>query len=126
MKKYAEAEFLIFQNKDDAALKALDSVMILSPFGTLVDDALYQKALILIKQKNYLEAERLLKKVVDNHGDELLADDATFKLAELYEYYLKDVATAMEYYQKILKDFNDSLYVVQARNRYRALRGDNL
>lgn len=126
LKKYAEAEFLIFQNKDDAALKALDSVMILSPFGTLVDDALYQKALILIKQKNYLEAERLLKKVVDNHGDELLADDATFKLAELYEYYLKDVATAMEYYQKILKDFNDSLYVVQARNRYRALRGDNL
>lgn len=126
LKKYAEAEFFIFQNKDDAALKALDSVMILSPFGTLVDDALYQKALILIKQKNYLEAERLLKKVIENHGDELLADDATFKLAELYEYYLKDVATAMEYYQKILKDFNDSLYVVQARNRYRALRGDNL
>lgn len=126
LKMYAKAEFLIFQNKDDEALKALDSVMILSPFGTLVDDALYQKALILIKQKNYLEAEKLLKRVVEDFGDQLLADDALFQLAELYEYYLKDVNQAMEYYQKILKDHSDSLYVVQARARYRALRGDNL
>lgn len=126
LKMYAKAEFLIFQNKDDEALKALDSVMILSPFGSLVDDALYQKALILIKQKNYLEAEKLLKRVVEDFGDQLLADDALFQLAELYEYYLKDVNQAMEYYQKILKDYSDSLYVVQARARYRALRGDNL
>ncbi len=126
LKMYAKAEFLIFQNKDDEALRALDSVVILSPFGSLVDDALYQKALILIKQKNYLEAERLLKEVIEKYGDQLLADDATFQLAELYEYYLKDISQAMEYYQKILKDYSDSLYVVQARNRYRALRGDNL
>ena len=126
LKMYAKAEFLIFQNKDDEALKVLDSVMILSPFGTLVDDALYQKALILIKQKNYFEAEKLLKRVVDDYGDQLLADDAIFQLAELYEYYLKDIPKAMEYYQKILKDYSDSLYVVQARNRYRALRGDNV
>ncbi len=126
LKMYAKAEFLIFQNKDDEALRALDSVMILSPFGTLVDDALYQKALILIKQKNYFEAEKLLKRIVEDYGDELLADDALFQLAELYEYYLKDITQAMEYYQKILKDYSDSLYVVQARNRYRMLRGDNL
>ena len=126
LKMYAKAEFLIFQNKDDEALKALDSVMILSPFGTLVDDALYQKALILIKQKNYFEAEKLLKRIVDDYGDQLLADDAVFQLAELYEYYLKDITQAMEYYQKILKDYSDSLYVVQSRNRYRALRGDNV
>ena len=126
LKMYAKAEFLIFQNKDDEALKALDSVMILSPFGTLVDDALYQKALILIKQKNYFEAEKLLKRIVDDYGDQLLADDAVFQLAELYEYHLKDIPKAMEHYQKILKDYSDSLYVVQARNRYRTLRGDNV
>ena len=126
LKMYAKAEFLIFQNKDDEALRALDSVMILSPFGTLVDDALYQKALILIKQKNYFEAEKLLKRIVEDYGDQLLADDAVFQLAELYEYYLKDITQAMDYYQKILKDYSDSLYVVQARNRYRTLRGDNV
>lgn len=126
LKMYAKAEFLIFQNKDDEALRALDSVMILSPFGTLVDDALYQKALIFIKQKNYFEAEKLLKRIIENYSDQLLADDAVFQLAELYDYYLKDIPLAMEYYQKILKDHSDSLFVVQARNRYRTLRGDNV
>ncbi len=126
LKKYAQAEFLIFQNKNDEALKALDSVMIMSPFGTLMDDALYQKALILIKQKNYLEAEKLLLQIIEKYGDQLLADDAVFQLAELYEYYLKDIPKAMEYYQKILKDYSDSLFVVQARNRFRTLRGDTL
>ena len=126
LQKYAEADFLIFQNKDDKALEKLDSVITLAPFGTLVDDALYQKALILIKRKDYLGAEALLKNVIENHGTELLADDATFTLAEVYEYYIKDLPKAMEYYQKILKEHSGSLYVVEARKRYRALRGDNV
>ncbi len=124
LKKYAEADFLIFQNKDDQALVELDSVITLSPFGTLVDDALYQKALILIKQKKYLDAETLLKKIEENHSGELLADDAVFKLAELYEYHLKDIPKAMEYYLKVIQNYSGSLYVVEARKHYRALRGD--
>ena len=32
----------------------------------------------------------------------------------------------MAYYQKILKEHSDSLYVVQSRARFRALRGDNV
>lgn len=126
LKKYAEADFLIFQNKDDAALIALDSVITLDPFGTLVDDALYQKALIFIKRKDYLGAEALLKKIEENHGSELLADDAVYQLAELYEYYLKDFTKAMDYYQKIIRDFSSSLFVVEARKHYRSLRGDGI
>ncbi len=124
LKKYAEADFLIFQNKDEQALVELDSVITLSPLGTLVDDALYQKALIYIKQKNYLGAEVLLKQIEEKHGEELLGDDAVFKLAELYEYYLKDIPQAMEYYLKIMQNYSGSLYVVEARKHYRALRGD--
>lgn len=124
LQKYAKADFLIFQNKDEEALVMLDSVITLSPIGTLVDDALYQKALIFIKRKDYLGAESLLKKIEESHGSELLADDAVYQLAELYEYYIKDIPKAMEYYQKIMRDFSGSLYVVEARKHYRALRGD--
>ncbi len=126
LKKYAEADFLIFQNKDDQAIVMLDSVIMLSPVGSLVDDALYQKALLYIKRKDYLGAEALLKKIEEEHGSELLADDAVFQLAQLYEYYLKDIPKAMEYYQKILRDFSGSLYVVESRKHYRALRGDGM
>lgn len=126
LKEYAKADFLIFQNKDDAAVSVLDSVILLAPFGTLVDDALYQKALIFIKRKDYLGAESLLKNIEENHSTELLADDAVYQLAQLYEYYLKNIPLAMEYYQKVMKNYSSSLYVVDSRKHYRALRGDNV
>jgi TolA-binding protein len=122
---YAKADFLLFQNKVEEAYTMFDSVITLSPFGTLVDDALYQKALILIKKKDFLSAEQLLRKIEESHYTELLADDALFKLGDLYEYYIHDPNKAMECYRKLMRDFPSSLYVNEARNRFRALRGDN-
>jgi tetratricopeptide (TPR) repeat protein len=122
---YAKADFLLFQNKVEEAYTMFDSVITLSPFGTLVDDALYQKALILIRKKDFISAEQLLRKIEESHYTELLADDALFKLGELYEYYIHDPNKAMECYRKLLRDFPSSLYVNDARNRFRALRGDH-
>lgn len=121
---YAKADFLLFQNKAEDAYQMFDSVISMSPFGTLVDDALYQKALILIKKKDFLSAEQLLKKIIDAHYTELLADDALFKLGELYEYDIHDMQQAMDCYKKLMRDFPSSLYVNEARNRFRTLRGD--
>lgn len=123
---YAKADFLRFQNKDDEALIMLDSALLLAPFGKLADDILYQKAQIAIRQKDYIGAEDLLKQVIQRYSYDILADDAAFLLAELYEYHLKDIPRAMEYYQKLLKEYPGSLYVVEARKRFRALRGDNI
>lgn len=121
---YAKADFLLFQNKAEDAYQMFDSVITLSPLGTLVDDALYQKALILIKKKDFLSAEQLLKKIIDAHYTELLADDALFKLGELYEYDIHDLQQAMDCYKKLMRDFPSSLYVNEARNHFRTLRGD--
>ena len=124
LRYYAKADFLIFQNKDEEADKMLDSVLIVSPYGKLADDVYYQKAKLAIKRKDYLGAEQLLGKILSSYSYDLLADDATFMTAELYDYYLKDTGKAMEYYQKLLKEYPDSLYTVDARKRYRELRGD--
>ena len=124
LRYYAKADFLIFQNKDDEAVKMLDSVLIAQPFGTLTDDVYFQKAKIAIKQKDYLGAENLLQEILKNHSTELLGDDAAYLIAQLYDFYLKDSNKAMEYYQKVLKDYSDSLFTTDARKRYRELRGD--
>lgn len=124
LRYYAKADFLIFQNKDDEAMQLLDSILIVDPFGKLVDDVYFQKAQISIKKGDYFGAEQLLKEIVSKHSYDLLADDATFKLAELYDYSFKDSAQAMEYYQQLLKEYPDSLFTVTARKRYRELRGD--
>lgn len=122
---YAKADYLLFQNKLEEAYTMFDSVILLSPFGSLVDDALYQKALILIKKRDFLTAEQLLRKIEDSHYTELLADDALFNLGDLYEYHIHDPNKAMECYRKLMKDFPSSLYVNEARTRFRNLRGDN-
>ena len=124
LRYYAKADFLIFQNKDDEAVKMLDSVLIADPFGKLADDVYFQKAKIAIKQKDYLGAESLLQEILKSHSTELLGDDATYLMAQLYDYYLKDSNKAMEYYQKLLKEYSDSLFTTDARKRYRELRGD--
>jgi TolA-binding protein len=124
LRYYAKADFLIFQNKDDAAVKMLDSVLIADPYGKLSDDVYFQKAKIAIKQKDYLGAENLLQEIIKNYSTDLLGDDATYLMAQLYDFYLKDSNKAMEYYQKVLRDYSDSLFTTDARKRYRELRGD--
>lgn len=124
LRYYAKADFLIFQNKDDEAVKMLDSVLVVDPYGKLVDDVYFQKAKIAIKQKDYFGAENLLQEILKNHSAELLGDDAAYLMAQLYDFYLKDSNKAMEYYQKVLKDYSDSLFTTEARKRYRDLRGD--
>lgn len=121
---YAKADFLLFRNKDKEALQMLDSVLILAPFGKLADDVWYQKAKIHIRQKDYFAAEKELQKITTGYAYDLLGDDAWYSLAQLYEYYLKDTQKAMDAYQKLMKEYPGSIYVVDARKQYRTLRGD--
>jgi len=121
---YAKADFMLFQNNDEYALKYLDSIAIVAPLSKLNDMVLFTKAKIFTRQKKYLEAAALYQRVCDIYAQGLLGDDALFYLGELYEYYLKDVPRAMECYQKLMKEHPGSLFVVDARKRFRELRGD--
>jgi len=123
---YAKADFLRFQNKDEDALLLLDSILLIDPLGKLTDDVYFQKAEIAIKANQYLQAEQYLQKIISTYAYDILGDDATFLLAELYEYYLKDTQKAMEYYQKVMKEYSGSIYANEARKRFRTLRGDNI
>ncbi len=124
LRYYAKADFLMFQNKDDEADRMLDSVLMVDPYGKLADDVYYQKAKIAIKKQDFLGAEQLLNKIITTYSYDLLGDDATYLTAQVYDFYLKDSGKAMEFYQKVIKDYPDSLYTIDARKRYRELRGD--
>jgi hypothetical protein len=123
---YANADLLNFRNKKDEALATLDSLMSSYPDHSLIQYALYKKAMIMDGKRNYAEEDSLLKKVGEHYSDGVLADDALFHRAELHEKRFKDNAKAMELYQELLTNFPGSLYVVDARKRFRTLRGDAL
>jgi tetratricopeptide (TPR) repeat protein len=126
MQIYADAELLSIQNKNVEAIAKLDVILKMFPQHALTDDVLFKKASIYLKQKNYTKAIEELEKLVENHNEDILADDAIFTLAEIYQFHQVDTNKAMEYYKKIITDYSDSVLLVEARKRFRTLRGDDI
>lgn len=126
MSMYAGAELLLFQNKDAEAEKKLDSILTLYPGHVLFDDIEFSKAQIYVRKREFAKAVPLLEDIIKNYGKDIKGDDATFLLAEINEKELHNTEKAKELYKSIITDYNNSLLVIEARKRYRALRGDKI
>ena len=126
LKMFAEAELLTVQNKFDDAFIKLDSITVLYPEHALEDDIIYQIANLHFKLKNLDEAVNLYTKVYEKYPEEIRADNALMTSAEIHEYHFKDLDKAKSLYEKLFIEFSSSTYAVEARKRYRILRGDNI
>ncbi|PQJ76748.1 tetratricopeptide repeat protein [Polaribacter glomeratus] len=134
LKQLARAELLAYQNKDLEALAELETLFTskeilvngLVPGEVIYDDVLFFQAKLFIKQKRYTDAIFSLEKIIaaDNKG--MLTDDVYFMMAELYANDIIDIEKAKEYYQKIIFEQPSSIYLVDARNKFRKLRGDKV
>ena len=134
LKQLAQAELLSYQNKNKEGLEVIENLFAskdlfangLVPGEVIYDDALFLQAKLQIKEGQYLESISSLEKIIaaDNQG--FLVDDIYFLMAETYNYQLNDVEKAKEFYQKIIFDHPSSIYLVEARKKFRKLRGDNL
>lgn len=126
MRLFAEADLLAYQNQIDLAFIKLDSITNVYPGHTLTDDILMLKGDVFYKKGKFEQSREFYEQVADIYTDEILADDALFKLAELSDYIFNEPEIAKNLYNRILVEFSGSLYVVAARKRFRALRGDDL
>lgn len=124
LKMYARADLQIFAERPENALKILDSVDKKYPGNALADDILMARAKLFIADKDYTQAVTALKNVVENYQQDLWADDAVFMLGDIYENNLNDKEQAKIWYQKIIIDYPGSLWLNEARKRFRILRGD--
>ncbi len=121
---FASAELLVLQHQYDRALARLDSINSIFSEHTLGDDIYYKKADVYKRTNRYAEAAKMYENILEFYPTELYGDDALFKEAELYERYLNDKEKAKQLYQDVLTKYPGSIYVVDARKRYRDLRGD--
>jgi len=123
---YSRADLLSFKNRDREAIRLLDSIPLLFPYHPLLDDGLMKKAEIYRKLGEYEVADSLLHKITTDYPDEVTADRALFLEAGLREKEMQDPAAAMELYALLLERYPSSIYVIEARKRYRILRGDKV
>lgn len=126
MKEYAAIDLLLFQNKTAEALIKTDSMMIKFPEHSLTDELLWLKSKIYCKMGDYPNAVTTLEKINTMYPDDILGDDALYTLGTIYEENLKDNAKAMETYQKFMIKYPGSIFTVEARKKFRLLRGDKL
>lgn len=126
LKIYARALLLNQKKAQEKALQTLDTLLTSYPQSTLFDDVLMLKADIFVENKNLLQAKQSLESIISRYHESIWADDALFKLAVLEEDELKDLASAKKHYQQLIDDFPGSLFLAEARKRFRNLRGDAL
>jgi tetratricopeptide (TPR) repeat protein len=126
LKNYAKAELLSFQNQTKEAFAVLDNILRTYPDHSLVDDIWYLKGNIFRKEKKFAEAITFYEKTIASDPESIRIDNALFALGELYESKVIDKEKAHACYERIFIEFTDSLYAVEARKRYRLLRGDKI
>ncbi|MDB5143063.1 MAG: hypothetical protein JWQ66_1776 [Mucilaginibacter sp.] len=124
LKMYARADLLIFKGAPEQAVITLDSIDKVYPVNDLGNDILMAKAHILIQKKEYQAAIVPLKKIASESKEDFWADDAVFMLGDIYQNHLDDKTAAQGWYQKIISDYPGSLWINEARKRFRVLRGD--
>lgn len=126
MYQFAKADLLLEQHQFEQAFQRYDSINKDFPYHGLADEILMRKAQAMCYLGQWNDAVIYLTKIYNNYREDILADDALFQLGEIFEKHLNDKEKAADYYKKILFECKGSLLTVEARKRFRALRGDDL
>ncbi|MFO7719056.1 MAG: tetratricopeptide repeat protein [Gillisia sp.] len=124
LKLYAKADFLSFQKKNQEGIAILDEIIANHKGEKIEDEALLKQALMLEDEGEFRKAEKNYLKILEFYFNDILADNATFLLAELYRNKLDQPEKARDYYEQIIFNFPASIYFVESRKNFRMLRGD--
>lgn len=124
LKKYARADLLTLQNKNQEAIILLEDILNNHKGESIEDEALLLQGSLFEKTNNSTKAVAAYEKLIQFFGEDILADDAIYRLGKLYEEALNQPEKAKELYEKLIFEHQDSIFFIDARNRYRKLRGD--
>lgn len=124
LKKFARADFKLYQNNTDEALAQFKNIIATDKTESIQDVTLLRIGRIYEKKGEYDLALQQYQQIIDKYSDGIYVDEALFFSAEIYSNHLEDPEKAKPLYERVLFDHQDSIYFVEARKQYRVLRGD--
>ena len=124
MQAFANIELMLFQNQKIEALVAIDSMLVQFEGHSLSDELLLLKAITDRELGNFESALASLEKINMTYYYDILGDDSYFLTAQILDRDLNRTEEAMEMYNGMLTKFPGSIFVSEARQRFRELRGD--
>jgi predicted negative regulator of RcsB-dependent stress response len=121
--KFAKADFLHFQNKNDQALAAFQSILTEQKGTQLEPATLLKIAKIHEKANNSDQALTYYNLIITNHKESIYIDEACYFSGEILNK-KQDNEQAKLMFEQIIMNHQDSIYYVEAQKKYRKLRGD--
>ncbi|MDR2835917.1 MAG: hypothetical protein LBV69_06965 [Bacteroidales bacterium] len=123
MQMFARADFYYFSKQYQNSLSTIDSILIMFPMSSLIDDALFRKATIFEVTGKNEDAAIIYQKIYTDYFYDILADNALYKYALIQEK-LKNYEKADDTYFKLISDYPSSVFTVEARNKLRIKRNN--
>ena len=124
LKAFAKGDYLLYQNRNQEAIAQFQ--LVLTTFKGDEIEAVTQLRLGKTYEKTaeYNLALSQYQSIIDHHSDGIYIDEGLFFLAEIYSKRLNEPEKAKTLYEKIIFNHQDSIYFVEARKKFRELRGD--
>lgn len=122
MKEYAQADFLLYQNKIEKCTEILNLMPFKYPNHALNDEIFFLKARVQEKLGNYEEANKLYTSIYSKFSEDILADNALYRSAVITLQVFDDRLKAQDLFEQLLLDYNSSLYATESRKIYLGLK----
>lgn len=134
LKEFAKGDYLIYQNRNQEAITQFQ--LILKNFKGQDSRAMFEQAKqieavtqlrlgqLYEKTGEYNLALSQYQAIIDHHSNGIYIDEALFFSGEIYSKKINDAEKAKSLFEKIIFNHQDSIYFVEARKRFRELRGD--
>jgi tetratricopeptide (TPR) repeat protein len=124
LKAFAKADLKQYQGKREEAITGYKQLLLNHKGDDIEDEALLNLAILYELEGNAEKAREQYQVIIDNYADGILADDAFYNLGLLNENILNNPVAAQALYERIIYEHADSIHFVDARRRFRRLRGD--
>lgn len=124
LKAFAKADYLKYQNRNQEAILAFQAIL-KQHKGEEIEAITYLRLGQLYEIIGNLPLALVqYQNIIEQHSDGIYVDEALYFSAELYKNQLQVPDKAKPLYEKIIFNHQDSIYFVEARRKFRELRGD--
>jgi len=124
LKQFAKGDYLLYQNRNQEAIALFQSILKSFKGQEIEAVTMLRLGKIYEKQGEYNLALSQYQNIMAQHSDGIYIDETLYFSAEIYNNKLQQPEKAKPLYEKIIFNHQDSIYFVEARKKYRQLRGD--
>jgi tetratricopeptide (TPR) repeat protein len=124
LKQFAKGDYLLYQNRNQEAVTQFQTILKNYKGQEIEAVTLLRLGRIYEKLGYFTLALSQYQNIIDQHNDGIYIDEALYFSAEIYNKQLQLPEKAKPLYEKIIFNHQDSIYFVEARKKFRQLRGD--